>query len=201
MRQVKIGVGIVSSGLVMHDWVLCLLGMLKEMPYDYQIFEHKSCLVPKNRRIIAEEFCQSDCTHLLFIDTDMLFPNQAVQALVEADKEVVAVNCTNRKSPVRFTAQRAGVMVPTKKDSVGLEEVDRVGTGVILIERQVFNFIQKPWFGLGWNPKSGQELGEDYMFCQQCNKASIPIYIDHDLSRAVFHMGIYPYGARDYIDE
>lgn len=192
----KIGFGLMSSGVVEHEYVECLLGMFKSATYDYQIFSAKSCLVPKNRRVIAEAFMESDCSHLLFLDTDMVFPPDIVERLLEMRVPVAAANCVTRKFPVRFTAD-----LPTTRGSGGIERVWRVGTAVMLVERSVFEKIGKPWFGLGWDPRTGSELGEDYMFCQHCGDVGIPIYISHDLSKDVYHVGKYAYGIKDYRDE
>ena len=35
--------------------------------------------------------------------------------------------------------------------------------------------------------------GEDWAFCEACEKAGIPIFIDHDVSKLVGHVGNYEY--------
>lgn len=192
----KLAIAVISSGSIMHDYMLCLIHMLKAMPYDFEIIGAKSCLVPKNRRVVAERFIESDCTHLLFIDADMYFPGELAEVLVSRDKPVVAVNCTNRIKPVRFHAMRNGKQV-SSVGKTGIEEVDVIGTGVMLIKKEVFTQIAQPWFTLAWNEKLKREVSEDYWFCDQVRKAGMPVFIDHDLAQVVTHMGIHKYGVQD----
>jgi len=49
-----------------------------------------STYIESGRNIIADTFMQSDCTHLIFIDSDILFEPYHVWQLLEADQEVVA---------------------------------------------------------------------------------------------------------------
>jgi hypothetical protein len=39
----------------------------------------------------------------------------------------------------------------------------------------------------------GRYQGEDWNFCQACEKAGINLYIDHDVSKLVGHVGLYEY--------
>jgi hypothetical protein len=57
-------------------------------------------LIPRARNISFEKFRQSDCTHLLFIDSDIKFPTEAILDLLEFDKDVVG--CAYPKKNVLF---------------------------------------------------------------------------------------------------
>lgn len=195
METPRVAIGMISSGMIHHDYAMNLMGMITHTKVKYDIIGAKSCLVSKNRRICAEAMMQSKATHLLFIDTDMKFPLETMEHLLSHDKPVVAANCVTRKHPVKFTAD-----FPTAEASTGLQQTKRAGTAVMLIKREVFEKIAKPWFTVGYNPMTNLEIGEDYWFCQQCEKQNIPIYIDHDISKAIYHLGLYPYGVEDFVE-
>lgn len=194
----KVGVCIPSGGKWDTDFGLCLIDMLRWTQEKWLVYSTKSCLISKNRRVMVEDALKDGCTHILFIDTDMLFPKDTIEALLEHEQDVVAANCVTRKHPVRFTAQIKGEEVVTLPQYDGLKKVCRVGTGVMMINADVFRKIKKPWFAIGWSPLSNSELGEDYMFCQQCEMSNIDIYIDETISRRIRHMGYYSYGIEDY---
>jgi hypothetical protein len=46
-------------------------------------------LITRGRNLFVEKFLQSDCTHLLFIDSDISFTPDAVFSMLEADKDVI----------------------------------------------------------------------------------------------------------------
>jgi hypothetical protein len=59
----------------------------------------------------------------------------------------------------------------------------------MLIDVEVFKQIPKPWFMLDYMPEIDDFVGEDWYFCSLLEKAGIPIYVDHDASKRVGHIG------------
>jgi len=37
------------------------------------------------------------CSHILFIDSDMTFPQDMIQRLIDRDVDIVAANCARRR--------------------------------------------------------------------------------------------------------
>jgi hypothetical protein len=70
--------------------------------------------------------------------------------------------------------------------------VDVVGFGVVLMRTAIVNGWSQPWFRHGLNDQFG-DVGEDVMFCRAVRAAGHAIYIDHDLSKEVGHIGQYTY--------
>lgn len=131
-------------------------------------------------------------THVLWLDTDMTFPRDTAIRLAAHDQPIVACNCVMKTDPPLFTAQRDGQRVATRPDSHGLEAVDSVGMAVMLMRLDVVAHLSQPWFGHGLNV-AGADIGEDIMFCQALRDAGYDIYIDHDLSKEIGHIGQYTY--------
>lgn len=140
-----------------------------------------------------EQFLQScvkqDMTHVLWLDTDMSFPPETAIRLALHERPFVACNYLMRGGKF-FTARRDGRQVETTADSTGLEAVDSVGLGVALMRMDVALALPRPWFRHGLN-EQGQDIGEDVMFCRAAREAGFPIWVDHDLSKEIGHVGLY----------
>lgn len=182
----------------------------------YQIGKHRDNLIltrrsgsvlSELRQLSAKELIEQGADWILFIDSDMGFPKDALQRLIEHDVDVVAANCCKRQRPVGVTAKvmnpANGMLEPVwpDKDKHGLERVDAIGTAFMLIKADVFQRIGWPWFMQPWIEEQQSWVGEDVFFCRRCYEAGIPIYTDHDLSWEITHMGTYPYSMKDALAE
>lgn len=128
-----------------------------------------------------------NATHILWLDADMTFPKDAALRLLKHEKEIVAANYATRVAPSRPTAKRDGKCI-SSLDATGLEAVDHVGMGVFLMCASVVADIPRPRF---WY--STETETEDVYFCNLLRKAGHDIWIDHDLSKEVGHMGQHTY--------
>jgi hypothetical protein len=85
--------------------------------------------------------------------------------------------------------------VYTESDSTGLAPVAATGMGVMLVNADLVRSIPPPRFMMGWVPDDAAHVGEDLYFCQQLRKAGATIYVDHDLSKQVSHIGMVEFEA------
>lgn len=151
-------------------------------------------ILPLSRQMLVQVAIESGATHVLFIDSDMEFPADLAVRLVRHRQPIVAVNCMARRSPYYLTARdEAGREVPTNTESSGLEKVARVGTGIMLIHTDVVRAIPMPWFQTEWIPEKAVFRGEDFYFCDKARAAGFDLYIDHDLSKQVSHVGTFQF--------
>lgn len=82
---------------------------------------------------------------------------------------------------------------PRGEDLYSEEEVAaRLEDGSLPMHR-VHKMYMDMW---GWNVwrNSG---GEDYWFCHMCDRAGVEVWVDHDLSKRISHLGSYPYSHVD----
>jgi len=180
------------------------------MGYEVAINHHSGSVLAEARLEACKSAVEWGADWLFCFDSDMRFPVNAFEGMKAWDKPVVAANCSKRKRPVGPTARRrnAGFNAERESDVVwpdpnvhGLEQVETVGFGVILIKAEVFKQIEWPWFDQPWHEAAQRGIGEDIFFCIRCREAGIPIYIDHDLSWAVRHTGSYEFGMEDVLAE
>ena len=115
-------------------------------------------LIPRARNDLVRLFLeQTKCTHLMFIDADMYFNNEAIATLYKADKDIVCCIYPKKEldwDRVLSAANRGKSDLPNHSSSFvlnlprdvtkaepnfdGLVEVRHGGTGFMLIKREVF---------------------------------------------------------------
>lgn len=160
-------------------------------------------LVGDQREGLAEEAIQSGATHILWLDTDMRFPKDLPIRLAKHNKPIVACNYPTRKAPIATVAfdwadsKRDRIL--TKADSTGLEKCAAVGMGAMLVDTEVFSKIDRPWHFIPYNPKTQRMVGEDIWFCQRAREAGYDVWIDHDTSKHIAHIGTIEY-THDMVD-
>jgi len=176
---------------------------------ELQLLQMPGTLIFTQREKLAEEALEWGADAILYIDSDMRFPADALNVLLSRDVPIIGVNATTRREPVVPTAmnlhldkmkQEGNVrQVWTKIESrgkVGIEQVTAVGFGVTLIRKEVFEKIPKPWFDVIWTDH-GNVIGEDVAFCVKAMEQDIPVFVDHDLSLHIGHIGTKTFGWDD----
>lgn len=151
-----------------------------------------STYIHVGREWFLEASIKQGATHVLWLDTDMSVPSHTAILLYMHDQPIVACNYLVRQASGLFTASRDGQRVATTDQSTGLEAVDYVGMGAMLMRTDVVAGLGRPWFRHGLNELGG-DVGEDVMFCRGLTNAGYTIYIDHDLSQKVGHIGQHTY--------
>ncbi len=159
---------------------------------------NQGTLIQNQRADLCLEAMGEGCSHVLFIDSDMTFPQDMVQRLLAHDKDIVATNCARRRMPTGPTAQKtlpdgSRELIYTMPESTGLEEVESIGMGVMLIKRKVFESLTEPWFETPWRTDKRGYIGEDVFFCRKAAAAGFKIYIDHDVSKEIGHIGTFEF--------
>lgn len=167
---------------------------------DIKLYTSAGTLIFDQRNNLVKSALEEDCTHILFIDADMRFPKDTLTRLISHNKAIVGVNATTRAEPVRPTAKTLEVnddhviWHPVfSKGKTGIEIVDGIGCGVMLIDACVFKELEKPWFFFEKLPND-KVLGEDIYFCIKSADIGFKTYVDHELSQAIKHIGTYQYG-------
>ncbi len=141
------------------------------------------------RNRASMELLKSDFTHLLMLDIDHVHPHDIIQRLAkwvlkDPKKYQVVGGLNFRRSepydPCAYKISADGSMytIAWEKDDE-IVEVDRLGTGSILIAREVFETIPPPWF---WNDYSQSWRdawpGEDIGFNKLCVQHGIKMWVD-----------------------
>lgn len=201
-----------ANGLYIKS-ILDLQGLLTHYGIENRFsFLFNESLITRARNYLVDEFLRAEpFTHLLFLDADIYFDPQDVLALLALDKDIIggpypkkSINWTNVKHAViKNPDVSAGELENVTGDYVfnpipGTQqfrvteplEVMEIGTGYMMIKREVFTKFKEEYPHLRYrpdhvgqanfdgsryihayfdtviDPDSHRYLSEDYMFCQ-----------------------------------
>ena len=176
---------------------------LSIMPWDNYITT-ASTLVHQARNIIHDVFLEKSLSPYLFmIDSDVLPPPDIIERLIAHDLPFVGGFYRKKeKFPVKqldgteTVVQRPVVYDYSHYDKendrhmynqrvetkTGLEKVDGLGAGCLLIKREVIEAVGKSPFNLN-------QSGEDLCFCRAVIDAGYDVVVDWDASCA--HSGVF----------
>ena len=136
-------------------------------------FLFNESLITRARNYLADEFLRSNYTHLLFIDSDILFDPNDVLALIALDKDIIggpypkkSINWKNiamalvkdpTTSPQNLEALAGDYVfnpVPGTKSFKVTEplEVMEIGTGFMMIKRHVFDKFKEAYPKQNYKP-------------------------------------------------
>jgi hypothetical protein len=160
---------------------------------ELHLHTYKSTLIPSSRHNLVLQAAAVEAKHLLFVDSDMRFPPDALLRLLSHKQPIVAANYATRRAPVQTVAERDGKRLVLAPDASGLIEVDWVGTGLMLVDMDVFKTLPAPWFHLMYHPEESSYSGEDVWFCRHARAHGIRVLVDQDLSHQVGHVGEFVY--------
>lgn len=166
------------------------------------VHNKRGSILANMRQDMVTQAIENHATHLLFIDSDQTFPRDTFHRLMKHKKQVVAANIATKVIPSSPTARlkgngSLGIPIATMEASPELEEVWRVGTGIMLINLNIFKRKELktgPWFTQRWNEETNAYVGEDWAFCEELEKAGVKLYIDHKVSLEIGHLGTLNYG-------
>lgn len=101
-------------------------------------------LVSRARNAATAHFLQSDCTHLMFIDSDISFQAESVIKLLEWNKDMIAgVYPKKQFFPERVALGHEAIDFPlagkVMENDQGLLHSDYLPTGFLMIRRNVFD--------------------------------------------------------------
>lgn len=212
--DVFLTVGLPVYGGYHAHFVPALLNLALEKPCHLKIKPAVGdSLVCRARNRIAKAFLEDPkATHLLFIDTDLIFSPEHVARLISHDLPLVC-GCYPKKQPGLDWV--LNTLPGEERDpATGLQRVRYAGTGFMLIRRDVFEAIDRIFPEIRYQPDDGEPeegvyrdffrvgpcvaggrrryLSEDWYFCEMAQQAGIPTFVDTNV--VLKHCGdaIYP---------
>lgn len=155
----------------------------------------RSCDIVSNRTWLVRYALEANATHLLFVDSDMLFPSDTIPRLLAHKKEIIGVKYKKREFPIKWLYEGLG-----DESETDLFRVKHVGTGLMLIDLSIFENLGKPknegerptaWFSFGRDSQGALAMGEDVWFCNVARDAGYDVWVDPTLQ--IGHIGEYIY--------
>lgn len=167
-------------------------------------------VVSRARNLLVRDFLESDCTDLLFIDSDINFDPESVFRLMawstDPAKGIVAGVPRTRKTNKVYIAKLDEKEDSVVMDDMGLVRAQRVATAFMLVQRKVFeDLIEKhpEWkykdhithqdLHAVFDFKVTEEgyMGEDFLFCDRARELGYEVWIDPTIKLG--HMGVQEY--------
>ena len=131
-----------------------------------------------------------NASHVLWIDTDSMFPPRAAIDLVLAGKDFIGANFALKDGSGQSAAWGMdGERL--KPQTTGIEEVSTLGFGLTLTSMAVLDAVGDPWF----KTVDGEQGGpaDEFRFCELARAAGYPPHVHHTLSRSCAHIGLHPF--------
>lgn len=213
--KTKLFVGVPIYGAMDAQFAQCFLDIHLDPPCDEMLVckEMGDSLVSRARNTISGKFLETDATHLLWLDSDLVFSPSHIKRIIAHDKDIVCGFYPKKcQGPVQWVCNALDGGVDAPIDANGLQEIKYGGTGFMLIKRTVFEQMVKAYPQLAYKADESKRdehdfwsvgvyqfkdgtrryLSEDWFFCQRWLDLGGKIYGDTKV--VVKHVGqaVYP---------
>lgn len=180
-----------GQGSVKGNFTMCIVPAF--VGRKVHITRASDSLPSRARNIATASFLQTDCTHLLFIDGDIIFEKEHIDMLLEHDQAIVCgIYC---KRQVKIEPVLCTFKDHVEDPDAVLIKVARAGTGFMLIRRDVFeamrdnppekypcpkytNHKRDEWDFWSVGVVGGEYLSEDWYFCDRAREMGYDIFVD-----------------------
>jgi hypothetical protein len=168
------------------------------MGISVQLAHVSGCsIITMARNMLVDQFLKSDCTELLFIDSDVIATADDILRLMaqSGDKDVTAGSYPRRAKDKKFFMD---LYFDENNELVfdgAMMQIQRVGTGFMLIRRHVIETIAEKsqkylgQDGIGqvanvfeFTMLDGKFVGEDYSFCDKARAEGFKVWLDVEIS-------------------
>ena len=167
------------------------------------------------RNSLVAEFLKTDCTELLFIDSDVVATSDDILRLMaqSGGKDITAGTYPRRAKDKKFFTDLYFDENDELEFDGSMMRVKRIGTGFMLIQRHViekmaeahpeWSYKNKPTGErmaalFDFEIRDDQYVGEDYLFCDRATELGFTVHVDVDISLP--HIGS-EYFTRDFREE
>lgn len=175
----KVLIAILHQGNVRAEMLTAVSQMVLDRRYKKTIVTRSHKPIQQNRHKIVNEFLEGEYDYLLMIDSDNP-PLRNPLGLIESDKDIIGLptpQWNNGKIIWVVGDQDESGKFKTRLPKEGWEQVGGVGTGCILIKREVLERIPRP-FERKWKEDGTSSLGMDWYFCEKALKEGFEIWVN-----------------------
>lgn len=136
----------------------------------------------ENRNYIASQALKNECTHLFFVDDDMIIPEDTLDRLLAHDKDIIGAVYKTKYEVQEDVCE----YFDDKRED--LMKVKAIGTGCLLIKVSVFLKLPTPWFKYEWFNNGMVKRSHDWIFCEDAIKKGIDVWADRTIEAK--HIGL-----------
>jgi hypothetical protein len=213
MSEPKLFVAVTSThGAMQTRFLPGMVDLMRDRTIGLNITTYLDPYIVLARNAAAADFLLSDCTHLLFIDADIMFNSAHVRTLVARDEDIVGgLYAKKAEGEIKWVCNA----LPTRPepDHRGLLPVKHIGTGFLLIKKIVFermieefgdkigyleDEIDRPLWDFFDMPRVADDKGavrklsEDWHFCNRARELGFTVYADTTVILRHVGTAVYP---------
>jgi hypothetical protein len=188
MDKIKLYIAILNRGWIRREIVQDLLPAIRKMEHVEATLENLNKTwdhpISSNRNKIVKRFLATDNDFLMMLDNDIV-PRSNPAQYIFADKDVIGFPAKVRQGD-RQLNWVAYILRPDRHEyapvdftkvaqDIELLKVDAVGTGCILVRRNVLESIKAP-FHIHFDEDGILTMGTDFAFCERASEAGFEIF-------------------------
>lgn len=173
--------------LFFMSWTRMLSGVLSD--FDVELFVSNQSLIDKMRESLAKQAKKSGADYILWLDADQIYPEDTITRLAGRidDEHLIVGGVTPKKRDGGqlvykfYNDEGLAVFDEDFQLRQGLQKVDAMGMGGIMMSRKIFDYLEEPYFLRKWSYETDTLIGEDLCFYNRCRKAGVDVWCDSDL--------------------
>lgn len=165
-------------------------------------------VVSRARNLLVQDFLESECDYLFFIDSDINFAPEDMLRLMAWSSDpkkgiVAAVPRVRDANPIYISALDYDENDELTMNAMGLVRAKRVATAFMCIRREVIASLVERLPDLTYYDKKSERtlhclfdfelteegyIGEDFLFCDRARDAGFEVWVDPTITLG--HMGV-----------
>lgn len=187
----KVVIAVPTLDMVAAEFAFSLAAMLGKRAYDRKLsrdvpvalIHQTGSIIMEARNALVAQAKAANASHILFLDSDMVFPPDTLDRLVAHHVDIVCATY------VRRTGDHAmlGAVDINAKPKGWLNPMLHIPLGCTLIKLSVFDTLPTPWFAYLSTPEGTQS--EDIYWSLAARRAGHTIWCDPKLTSEVGHIG------------
>lgn len=184
MKSKSIYINILNQGWIRPELATLLSRLPEQRKYNLYIGYPAHKPITHNRNIIVKRFLESGMDYLLMIDNDNV-PPENILDLADYEKDIVSGLCfafmKNMIIPLclKMNQEKTYDLMDIEEKS-GLVECDGVGSGVMMIKREVLEKLPFP-FRNEYDPEGIKTKGLDVNFCRRAKEIGFKVWCHLDM--------------------
>lgn len=181
MVDAKVLIGVLTGEYARRADFYDYMNMLKKPANTYMIYNHDRSPA-HGRNMIVDEAFKYDCTHVLFIDDDQAFKEDALTKLLEHDVDIVSGLYLKRAYPHQplifdsIDEEGRALFSYLNGSEQRLKPIEAAGFGWLLVKTDVFRKMERPYVRLG--ELDAEQWCDDIGFFNRVKQLGIKAYCD-----------------------
>jgi len=181
MKNKSVYIAVLNQGWIRPELATLLARLPEQRKYNIYIGYPAHKPITHNRNTIVKRFLESGMDYLLMIDGDNI-PPENVLDLADYEKDIIGGLCfafmRNMIIPLglKMNKEKLYDLMDIEENS-GVVECDGIGSGVMMIKREVLENIEFP-FRNEYDPEGIKTKGLDVNFCKRAKERGYKVWCD-----------------------